>query len=232
MTIKGSVRSKNLSNYQLCLQLRKSGLSYSEIRRQVPVPKSTLHDWFKSAGLTLTQEHLDIQARKKLENWQMGVEAAKTTKIRRSQKHVDEFISKFKSVFNEPLFLAGVILYQAEGAKIGSFKFSNSDERLINLFLQFAEKYLESDRKDNIVFRLYIHETRKTDLESVTSYWAKSLKIPIESILISWKKNEVQTRRANKNYVGQILVSVNKRKLLVRKILTSSAIIMGQWGIV
>jgi transposase len=64
----GSVRFKNKEKFKRCIQLRKQGLSYREIRKIVPVAKSTLQNWLTSAGLTLRKEHLEIQVRKRLEN--------------------------------------------------------------------------------------------------------------------------------------------------------------------
>lgn len=43
------------SEYKIAIELRKRGLSYSEILMQVPVAKSTLSIWLHSVGLSKTQ---------------------------------------------------------------------------------------------------------------------------------------------------------------------------------
>ncbi len=41
------------------IQLRKKGLSYSKILKQVPVAKSTLSLWLRSVGLTKRQKKIN-----------------------------------------------------------------------------------------------------------------------------------------------------------------------------
>ena len=67
MINKSSIRKKNKGKFVECVRLRKEGLSYGEIRKIVPVAKSTLQNWLTFAGLTLTKEHLEIQLKKRVE---------------------------------------------------------------------------------------------------------------------------------------------------------------------
>jgi len=77
MINKSSVRLNNKGKFKECISLRKQGLSYSEIRKRIPVAKSTLQNWLVLAGLTLTKEHIEIQIKKRLEKRQIATEASR-----------------------------------------------------------------------------------------------------------------------------------------------------------
>lgn len=107
-------------------------------------------------------------------------------------------------------------------------KISNSDYRLILTFVNFIEKYFYLDRS-TMVFELYVHKTRKNDLNRIVNFWSKKIQIPTELIKIYWKRNKVVGRRANQDYVGQILVRVRGEKILGSKLLALSAIILSKY---
>lgn len=228
MINKSSVRSSNKEKFYKCIELRKQGLSYSEIRKIVPLAKSTLNNWLTLAGLTLSKEHLKIQAKKRLENHVIATEASRVTRARKAESEINKFIQEFKIFLNDPFFVAGVMLYEAEGSK-ADFRFSNSDYRMIQLFVNFLEKYFSLNRKVNMRFNLYIHATRKEDLEKIKNFWAKKLLLDKDAFVIRWKNNIVTHRRNNPDYVGQILVRAAGIPYSTRKILALSDIILKKY---
>lgn len=229
MDIKGSIRIKNRRKFERCIELRKSGLSYSEIQNIIPVAKSTLQNWLAFSGLTLTKEHLEIQLRKSLDKRQAAVEASKLTRKRRKEKEIRNFIGHTRKFLEEPLFITGAILYEGEGTKNGSCTFSNSDYRLTESFLAFVEKYFELDRQRNIRYRVYIHETRKRDMRRIINFWSRKLRIPEELIKTAWKRNKIVGRRDNKDYVGQMAITVHSVSYLIGKLRAVSDIIMRKY---
>ena len=164
MLTRFSVRRKSKDVFQKVITLRKLGYSYSEIIKETGVAKSTINSWITFAGLNLSPEHMQIQLKKRVQNHVLGTLASKITRLKRRDEDVQNFISEQKVNFNDPLFVAGVMLYEAEGTKSYSNGFSNSDFRLINLYIKFLEKYFRLSKKENMSFRLYIHEIRKSDL--------------------------------------------------------------------
>jgi hypothetical protein len=223
---KSSVRHLNKERYIACIKLRKAGLSYSEIRREIPVAKSTLQNWLTLAGLTLTKEHLEIQMRKRIESRGAATEASRITRAQKSENEIDKLILKTRKAFNNPLFITGIVLYEAEGSKFGQCKFSNSDYRLIKTFVMFLEKFFDIDRMQNLTFSLFIHISRKDDLSRIRSFWSRQLQIPNKKLKICWKRNKVTHRRKNLDYVGQMLVSVIGIRFFSRKLLAISDIIL------
>lgn len=229
MVNKSSIRSSNKQRFKQCIKLRKQGLSYSEIRQKVPIAKSTLQNWLTLAGLTLTQEHLQIQLHKRLEKRQAAIEASRITRTKKADKEINAFVQEYKKFLNDPFFISGLMLYEAEGSKDGNCRFSNSDYRLIQMFVKFMEKYFLLNRKRNMHFRVYIHETRKDDLEKIMWFWSKKLDVSRDKFSLSWKKNIVTSRRTNVDYVGQLSVGVSGIPFLTRKLRFISSIIIKKY---
>ena len=199
-------------------------MSYSEILKIVPIAKSTLQKWLTLSGLTLTKEHLEIQLKKRIENKRVATESAKITRDIRINREINSFVKSCRGFLSEPLFVAGIVAYEAEGAKTGS-KFSNSDYRLIKVFINFLNKYVSPVQELALGYRVYIHETRATDLGRIKKYWAEKLFVSESEIKQSWKKNIVKKRRMNPDYFGQLEITI-RSKLIGRKLLRLSDIIM------
>lgn len=220
------VRRKRFEVYREVIQLRKKGFSYGEIKKQTGIAKSTINNWLARAGLTLTAEHLNICIRNSSENHILGTEAAKVTKQKRRETEISKTILRLKENFKDPLFLIGLMLYEAEGSKGSNCSFSNSDYRLIQVFIKFIAKYFNLNKNSDIGYRLAIHQIRKDDLFKILGFWAKKLKISTSEIHITWKRNIVTHRRLNPDYVGQMNVSIHNEPFLSRKLLTISDIIL------
>jgi hypothetical protein len=223
------IRRKNFDIYRKVIELRKKEFSYTEIQRETGIAKSTINNWLTRAGMTLSREHLEIQAKKRIENYVIGTAASKVTRKRRKDIDTQNFIQENKKYFQDPFFVAGIMLYQAEGSKGDSNGFSNSDFRLILIYIKFLERYLFLNRNRDMVFLLYIHETRKTDLSRITNFWIKKLQINNKAIKTSWKHNIVTKNRINQNYVGQFEVRIHGVSYFTSKLLSVSDIILKKY---
>lgn len=229
MVTRGSVRRKSKEIFQKVIKLRKEGFSYTEIRKETGVAKSTINNWLALAGLTLSKEHLAIQEKKRIENHVLGTIASKITRGKRKDEDIQGFINIQKVNFDDALFVAGIMLYEAEGTKSSSNGFSNSDFRLINLYIKFLEKYFGLSEDRNMSFRLYIHEVRKNDLERIKRFWSNKLSVDINKFAISWKHNIVAKLQENLDYVGQLNVSVRKMSHFTSKMIALSDIILTRY---
>lgn len=229
MITKGSVRRKSVEVFRKVIELRKKEYSYTEIRKETGIAKSTINNWLSLAGLTLSKEHLQIQAKKRIENHVIATEASKRTRAKRREEIIQDFVIENRNNLDDPFFVAGVMLYEAEGSK-QSNSFSNSDFRLILLYIRFLEKYVLLNRNSDMGFRLYIHETRRKDLQRIKNFWSKKLGINPDIIKVSWKRNIVTKRRFNLDYEGQMSVKVIGVKQFIGKILTISDIILSRYS--
>lgn len=229
MINKGSVRRKSKEIFAKVITLRKQGFSYTEIRKETDVAKSTINNWLTLAGLTLTKEHLQIQAKKRVENNVIATAASKITRAKRKDEDIQHTIEKQKSYFNDSFYNYGVALYESEGSKGTDCRFSNSDHRLVLVFIKFIEKYFTLTREKNMGFSVYIHDTRANDIEKIKGFWSHIIRIPKDKIKVYWKRNKIVGRRNNPEYLGQFSVRVMGEHVLGSKLLAISDIILKKY---
>lgn len=202
--------------------LRKEGLSYGEILKEVPVAKSTLSLWLKSVGLSIPQKQRLTE--KRLAAAKRGGLAKRLSKQRITEKIKNIARDEIKNISSRELWLIGAAFYWAEGSKeknkSGSVKFSNSDPQMIKLFLRWLELFCKTIKSD-IYFEIYLHETAADKEGEVRKYWSGITKYPTSCFKRTiWKKNKIGTKRKNivSNYHGQLRVCVRKSTNLNRKI--------------
>lgn len=205
------------------VSLRKKGLSYSEILKQVPVAKSTLSEWFRDVGLSEPQKQRLTQ--KKLAAALRGALKRKNDRIQRCKKIREESIVEVRGLDRNAYWLVGAALYWAEGSKEKEHKisspviFSNSDGEMISFFYNWLIKICNVSPSE-IYFELYIHENAQINLAK--KYWAEVLsRDEKEFERVRLKKNKGTSFRKNrgKNYHGVLRVVVRKSSILNRKIM-------------
>lgn len=210
-----------LSEKEKAIKLRKDGFSYSEILQEIPVAKSTLSLWLKSVGMAKSQKQKITE--KRIAGALRGAEAKRNQRIKITKEIKDKARADIKSINQKELWLLGIALYWAEGAKEKEWgtragvKFSNSDPKMILLFLKWLKNTFSLNNSE-IVYELYIHET--ADIKKAQEYWSNILSIPKEKIRTYFKKNKINTIRKNtgNDYHGLIAIKANKSSNLNRKI--------------
>ncbi|PIU14595.1 hypothetical protein COT20_02640 [bacterium (Candidatus Gribaldobacteria) CG08_land_8_20_14_0_20_39_15] len=212
---------------QKAIGLRKQGLSYNEILREVPVAKSTLSLWLRSVGLSQKQKQKLTE--KKLASMRRGQEACRVKRIKITKEIKDEAIKEIGKLAERELWLISTTLYWAEGEKekeiegrirSGRVRLSNSDPFLIKIFLKWLTEVCRVPKTD-IAFRIYLHEASRYRLSEVQRHWSKMLELPIDYFQkVSWKKDKIKTKRKNtgENYFGSIDLYVRKSTTLYREI--------------
>ena len=202
------------------IALRREGLSYREILSKVSVAKSTLGLWFKDVGLS--QEQKQRLTQKRIDAALRGAAKRREQRILATQQSVRLAREEFKRVKNQGLWLAGVMLYWAEGSKQKStnvsqgVKFSNSDPAMIRIFLQWL-KIIANIPLESIKCELYIHQNGNT--EKAIQYWNQHL-TPLRIAATYFKKNKILTVRKNTGdgYNGLVTLRVRRSTNLNRKI--------------
>ena len=108
--------------------------------------------------------------------------------------------STYASHREHPLFMAGLVLYLAEGTKkTESFMFMNSDPNLLLFMTRWVEIF--SDIKfGDIRFRLYIHELYT--YENCENFWQQELGINIEQFQKTIYKPNIRPYKKNPAYKG------------------------------
>jgi len=215
---------KKIQEKQNAIALRKQGKSYSEILGIIPVAKSTLGLWLKEAKLSIPENQKFTEA-KRLASLRGG----QTKRKQRMEKQNEIFSQanlEISNISKRELFLIGVIMYWAEGAKEKEYRpgspveFSNMDPKMIQIFLIWLNRVCKVN-KNMIVFNIFLHQTHKARLEEVRRFWSKVTGFSIYNFnTVYWKINELKTNRKNtgEKYYGVLKIKVRRSSGLVRKI--------------
>lgn len=206
------------------IKLRKGGRSYSEIRKLVPVSKSTLGLWFKS--VKLSKQQIQTLTNKRLEAANRGGLSRKLTRLRVTREIISSAKLEIGTLSSRELRFTGLALYWAEGSKAKEnnpsqgVTFSNSDTRMLKVFLKWLLEILKIPKK-KIIFELYIHQSYSKKAYEIRKYWAKRLSLPIGKFdRIYYKKNKIKRTKYyyRKGYNGLIRIRVLESTNLNRKI--------------
>jgi len=197
------------------IRLRKLGKSYSEIRKQVKVSKGTLSLWLRDIKLTPKQEkRLYIELRQK--NAYKMAKINQRKRIERTKKILKEAKEEVSSCFKNPLFLAGLMLYWAEGDKSEreeNVKFSNSDPAMIKLMMSWFRKICKVPEER---LRINIHIHNLLCRKDVEQYWSKLTNIPLRQFYKTQIKPTSLKHRKNPLYNGTCTIRTGNRNLFRR----------------
>ena len=215
---------KKIKEKETAIKLRKEGRSYSEILTEVFVAKSTLSLWLRDVGLSKRQKQR--LTKKRIKASLKGAKTKREQRIALTKEIKDRSKNKVGKLTKRELWLVGTALYWAEGTKqkehnpSQGVQFSNSDPRIIKVFLKWIKEVCKTSKKD-ICFRIFLHENNKKRLKEVQKYWSKTTQSSIKNFhKITWKKNKVTTIRKNmgNNYFGLLNIKVKKSTNLNREI--------------
>ena len=174
-------------------QLRKKGLGYRGISRELGISKSTVSLWCADISLSAAQKRI-----LKKRSWEMFYKlGAKANKEKRDKEItiICEGAGKeIKGLSNESFKVAGTMLYWAEGGKTQSTSISNSDPRIITLMVSWFRKIFKI-KPTQLNAHLHIHYGN--DELKIKRYWSKLTKIPLENFGKSFVKPKGTGHRTN-----------------------------------
>lgn len=188
------------------IQLRKTGLSYNEIKKEIPVAKSTLSLWLKD--IALSPRHRKRLYTKQIAILSLGPQSQKERRMR----EVEKIISEAKNEVRYPLsfeaqMLFGAAIYWAEGNKTHDFEITNSDPQLILLMVKWFEKILGVG-VERLSARLNIYpQQNNMDLKK---FWSQLTGIPLNNFGKSFIKPISSGYKKNNLYYGTIKIRVIK----------------------
>ncbi|MEI6660370.1 MAG: hypothetical protein WCK91_03030 [bacterium] len=207
------------------IRMRKSGKTYTDILKAIPVARSTLALWLKEAKLSIPETQRFTEA-KRLASLRGG-QAKKEKRIERQNQIFAEAKSRVKSLSDYEFFLIGVCLYWAEGTKEKEYNpgsqvaFSNMDPKMIILFLRWLDEACKIS-KSMIRFEITVHESHKERLPELRKHWSRVTGFPIGNFSnIYFKRSKIKkTNRKNtgEKYFGVLKIKVKESSDLVRKI--------------
>ncbi len=170
--------NSKLRQQAVVLRIEKQ-LSYSEIKKRLNVPKSTLSYWLRE--LPLSEERLKELEKNRVKKAEIGREKYIRTMIKKKKEMDDQVYEEFKSkLINLPdvaLFVAGLMLYQSEGAKTktSTIVLANTDPRLIKFFIVWLDKFLSIPKQ---LIRVQLHLYENMNLKKEEKFWQDILDLP------------------------------------------------------
>lgn len=189
---------------ELGRELRRLGLSYGEIMELIPVKKSTLATWCRD--VTLTEEQ--ILAIKERRAPEPGI-PRNTNRKRKAE------IAELRSIacdlaqelVHDPLWVAGLVLYWAEGAKTRNhLSMANTDPRALRLFIRWVRWFIDPGASFSIA--LHLHEGN--DEDSARRYWREQTGLGRANFHKTYIKPKGTGHR--KNHLKQGICTVKMRK--------------------
>lgn len=201
------------------ISLRKQGLSYSEILQRVYVSRSTLSLWLRDVGIAKVQSQRLSEKRKIAQR--KAQDACRQKRISSETEIINKAKSDIKNISSKELWLIGIVLYWAEGAKQKDHNvsqcvsFGNSDPKMILLFKRWLSECCKVE-DERICYRIYIHE--KADLPKAQKFWSDLVNSKVAKFHL--KKHNPKTLRKNvsDNYNGLLRIDIKRSTDLNRKI--------------
>ncbi|RMB84572.1 terminase gpP N-terminus-related DNA-binding protein [Streptomyces shenzhenensis] len=200
-------------------ELRLQGWTYDQIEAELGCSRSSVSLWVRDLPRperTRSREEAAAIARK---GWEAKL------RIRDAERqHTKETARKsIGDLSPRELFLVGVVLYWAEGAKDKPYsrrerlQFINSDPNVIRLFLRWLE--VLGVERERLRFRVSIHES--ADVTDAEEFWAGLAGVePSTFQKATLKKHNPKTSRKNisEAYRGCLIIYVLRSADLYRRV--------------
>jgi len=160
---------------------REEGASINEIARRTGAAKSSISRWVRDIELSDEQhEALRIAA-------YLGHVKGRTmhARLRREARKMAQEDGRMRAVQGDAFFVAGCMLYWAEGSKERNrVEFTNSDPEMIRFFVRFLKTYWNlRDEQIRVTCNLFAdHAERRREIEQ---FWLQVAALPGESLRTS-----------------------------------------------
>lgn len=199
-------------------QLLLTGRSYSEIKKLLGIPKSTISTWFgkilkRPISKHVRREHFarihelaSIALKNKYKRKREEETQAIKINVEKELKHYPfENFGFYKTML--------AMLYWAEGdksEKVAGTKFANTDPYLTSLYITLFRKcYNINESKFRI--RLYVHYYHS--VKKVKNFWSKILNVPQNQFTKTYIKKRGRTKRFRKNFAGICFIYYGDSKI-------------------
>ncbi len=202
----------------IAIQMRRNGKSYKEILEKVLVSKSTLSLWLRHIELTNEQKHRLYFTLKQKNAYRL----AKENQNKKTQAIVQTkllALNEFNSLEKNNFFIAGLMLYWAEGDKskdVEMVKFSNSDPEMITYMMGWFRQICHvAEKKFHIA--LHIHELQNEAY--LKKFWSLKTNVPDSQFIKTWITESTLKFKHKPLYKGTCSIRIYDKNLF-RKITT------------
>ena len=137
--------------------LRLAGKSYSQIKKELKVSKSTLSYWLRNYPLSKKQlDKLVYKNERRIERFRNTMRLKRENRLKKVYKKEKQEILPLTS---RETYIGGLFLYWGEGGKTAKTRtaFSNTNPEMIKFILYWLIKILNIS-KEKIIVRLYLYK--------------------------------------------------------------------------
>ncbi|MFJ3097109.1 hypothetical protein [Streptomyces hydrogenans] len=199
-------------------ELRLQGMTYDQIQVELGCSKSSISLWVRDLPKP-EPRYTDEERRARMNAGLAHLRAAQDEEREKTKRLARESVG---ALSDRELFLTGVALYWAEGAKDKpysrreSLQFINSDPNVISVYLRWLD--LLGVTRDRLRFRVNIHET--ADVTGAEKFWADLAGVDRSTFQrATLKRHNPQTTRKNTSdaYRGCLIVYARGSAELYRR---------------
>lgn len=176
----------NSDRRYLAIKLRASGLSIKSIARELNAAQSSVSIWVRDVALT----NIQIQSLRANTHSPETIEKRRQSRLKselvKRTLIIDDAMNDIQSLSRRELWLIGIALYWAEGAKTQStVQFSNGDPKMIKLMMRF---FREVCKTEEVKLRGCIHIHEHLDVAAAEKYWQDVTSIGKERFYKTYNK--------------------------------------------
>lgn len=181
-------------------ELRGLGFSYGKIGEITSLSKGTISRCCRDIKLTFDQiNNLDSNRRKG--QTLASIKGAKTNQLRRTNSEnelLKKGIMQIGKMSKRDKFIAGIMLYQAEGSKTNNaVEFTNSDKETICFMVNWLENFCHIPRH-KLKCSLWLHDNLDETL--AIKYWSDYLNVTKSQFNKTYfAKNKIDSKKIRKN---------------------------------
>ena len=133
------------------------------------------------------------------------------------RKPISFSIKRNLSCKDKQLKTAGIMLYWAEGNKASkrnfAIDFSNSDPKMITLFLKFLREICGVDEKRlRVLLYCYVNQ----DVKNIKKYWQKITEIPLTQFTKPYIRKDFRPEKSGKMKHGLAHIRYSDKKLFLK----------------
>lgn len=197
------------------IELRKRGLSYSEIQATVPISQASLSFWLRSIPLNeearqrliaRTNFGRTLAGKSNHARWASKISRIRTVAATEAQRFLET---------GDVFWAIGTALYWAEGSKNKDWNrgervtFTNTDPQMTLLIRGWLKRYCAVEEED-ICYSIYIHPSG--DLSAARHFWQNTLGIEDHRMKTYLKRHNPSPHRKNtgRTYHGTIRMRIRR----------------------
>lgn len=184
-------------------QLRRKGLSLSQISQETNVPRATIRTWIRDINLSKDQiKTLKNRVQQFLQEGRIKFQKKqKNKRIEEEKELIKRGTDEIGQLTSREFLIAGISLYWAEGFKNKHeyrLGFCNSDPYMIKFYIYWLKKNLKI-KKEQLIVRLTLNYSYKDKTDKMQNYWSDVTGVPLDQ----FTKPFFQTSKWKKHYNTQ-----------------------------